>query len=530
MKGTFRQSMGWLHIWAGLVVGWVLFFVFLTGTAGYFDEEIDRWMEPERPLPEVAMPTEKLLGLARAHLESASSDAEYWTISFPGYRSSDLYIFWRDTPQPGGKTSGSGRVFLNPATAEPIAHRETGGGNLLYRMHWRLHYMPMRTAEWIVGVCTMFMLVAIITGIIVHRRIFKDFFTFRPHKGQRSWLDAHNVLSVLALPFHLMITWSGLIFLAYIYMAPVMWASYGVGEGEDSQKTFFNELYNRTDAPDPAGLTMPLVPLEPLLHASETRMGVGEVKSIRVYNPGDANARVVIRGGELNPSRALAEMTFDGTTGMLLHEAVPRSVPLVTFQTLLGLHEGLFAGPVLRWIYFLSGLMGTAMIGAGLILWTVKRRLKIGDGFGFRLVERLNIATIVGLPVAIAAYFWANRLIPLGIENRAAWEAHAMFIAWAVMSLHAFTRPAARGWVEQLWIAAGAFGLLPILNALTTDRHLGVTLPARAWELAGFDLTVLAFGAAFAVAARQVARHRRSDPTPGKKAQISARRKTEAAE
>ncbi|MFV0278307.1 MAG: PepSY domain-containing protein, partial [Parahaliea sp.] len=49
MKEGFRQSMAWLHTWSGLVVGWVLFFVFATGTAGYFTYEITRWMEPERP-------------------------------------------------------------------------------------------------------------------------------------------------------------------------------------------------------------------------------------------------------------------------------------------------------------------------------------------------------------------------------------------------------------------------------------------------------------------------------------------------
>ena len=40
MKGGLRQSMAWLHTWTGLPVGWVLFFVFLTGTLGYFDSEI----------------------------------------------------------------------------------------------------------------------------------------------------------------------------------------------------------------------------------------------------------------------------------------------------------------------------------------------------------------------------------------------------------------------------------------------------------------------------------------------------------
>ena len=50
MKEGFRQSMAWLHTWTGLVVGWVLFFVFLTGTAGYVQIELTRWMQPEKAL------------------------------------------------------------------------------------------------------------------------------------------------------------------------------------------------------------------------------------------------------------------------------------------------------------------------------------------------------------------------------------------------------------------------------------------------------------------------------------------------
>src|SRR3546814_3592298 len=64
----------------------------------------------------------------------------------------------------------------------------------------------------------MFMLVAIVSGVITHKKIFVDFFTFRWGKGQRSWLDAHNALSVFGLPFHLMITYTGLVTLMALYM------------------------------------------------------------------------------------------------------------------------------------------------------------------------------------------------------------------------------------------------------------------------------------------------------------------------
>ncbi|MDH1291420.1 PepSY domain-containing protein [Comamonas terrigena] len=42
-----------MHTWTGLTVDWVLFFVFVTGTAGYFQLQITRWMQPERTVPHV---------------------------------------------------------------------------------------------------------------------------------------------------------------------------------------------------------------------------------------------------------------------------------------------------------------------------------------------------------------------------------------------------------------------------------------------------------------------------------------------
>lgn len=41
-----RSSMGWLHTWAGVVLGSLLLTVFWSGSLVVFDREIDRWMQP----------------------------------------------------------------------------------------------------------------------------------------------------------------------------------------------------------------------------------------------------------------------------------------------------------------------------------------------------------------------------------------------------------------------------------------------------------------------------------------------------
>jgi len=509
MKVAFRQSMAWLHTWCGVLVGWALFFIFLTGTAGYFDTEIDRWMQPERPLVAEAMSTADAVASAVRRLQQTSPEAARWLILPPsGRENPQLRIVWNAYPKKRGERAASGGEYLDAVTREPVTYRRTGGGQLLYRMHYRLHYMSRGPAAWIVGVCTMFMLVAIVTGVIVHRKIFRDFFTFRPGIGQRSWLDAHNMLAVLALPFHAMITYTGLVFIMYLYMAPLIAATYGMSEQE--RKSYVDVMFSSTPgaATVRAGVATPLPALAPLLSEAERQWG--PIRSVTIRHPGDRNVQVFIEAGEQTLSRSVGELRFDIKNGVRLLFDDDRSMAKTTVDALLGLHEGLFAGPLLRWLYFVSGLMGTAMIGAGLVLWTVKRRERLArddkPSFGLGLVEQLNIGTIVGLPVAIAAYFWANRLIPSHFAERAAWEANTLFIVWALLLLHPIVRPVRRAWIEQLGLAAAAYALLPALNAITTDRHLGASVPAGQWDLAGFDLVMLAFGTIFAVVAWRLMR------------------------
>ena len=524
MKEGFRQCMAWLHTWAGLVAGWVLFFVFVTGAAGYFYAEIDRWMRPELPLaPGRAAAPAAAVAWAQAHLQANAPQAETWTIALPGERTQpQLTVFARQARQPDGAAGRLHRAVLDPRSGQAVpeaAVRATGGGRLLYRMHYLLHYVPRDAGIWAVGVCTMLMLVAIVSGVVTHKKIFADFFTFRRGKGQRSWLDAHNVVSVMALPFFLMITYSGLAFFMAQYMPAGVQAVYGAGP--EGRERLSAELSPASQGA-PAGRAAALVPLSGIVHEAQARWAGLHVAGLTVRHPGDAAAVVTVWAErEGSPSIGLDTLRFDGATGEPLPDDASGGARR-TLNALLSLHEGRFAGPALRWLYFFASLLGCAMIATGLVLWTAKRkvkqdkRLKAGQSvaFGYRLVDCLNIATVAGLCTAVAVYFWANRLIPADFAGRREWEAHAMFIAWGALLVHAAMRPARRAWVEQLWLAALAFGLLPLVNALTTQRHLGVTVPAGDWVLAGFDLTMLALGLVFAYVVHKL--HRRLTVKPAR--------------
>lgn len=42
-----RRSQSVLHTWSGLLLGWILFGVFLAGTVSFWRDEISRWTRPE---------------------------------------------------------------------------------------------------------------------------------------------------------------------------------------------------------------------------------------------------------------------------------------------------------------------------------------------------------------------------------------------------------------------------------------------------------------------------------------------------
>lgn len=173
------------------------------------------------------------------------------------------------------------------------------------------------------------------------------------------------------------------------------------------------------------------------------------------------------------------------------------------------MHMGQFANPVERWLYFVFGLAGSGMIATGLVLWLSKRQLKHArearPPFGLQVVATLNLAGIAGLITAVAAYFCANRLLPLVLTERSDWEVRVFFLVWLGSLLHAALRPTRQGWVEQLSVATVLYLSLPLLGMLTTSRGLTHAIAANDWAMAGVDLSLLGCAGTLGWLARKLA-------------------------
>ncbi|MDR5816690.1 PepSY-associated TM helix domain-containing protein [Caballeronia sp. LZ033] len=498
-----------LHTWAGLLAGWILYAMFLTGTVSYFKDETSQWMRPEQPhqraLPDPAQVAQRVT----TTLGSIAAGSPQWSFGLPDERTSVIDSFWRAPPKANGRRAFEEASF-DPATGERSSARKTLGGEFFYRFHFQFYYVPVLWGRWLAGLCAMFMLVAIVSGVITHKKIFTDFFTFRWGKGQRSWLDAHNALSVFGLPFHAMITYTGLVTLMAMYMP---WGAQTAFKTPAERQEMMSQLSAFIQPGKPSGQKAALAPVDAMVREAEARWGRDKVGRVTITNPGDSTARVAVSRGEAQRvSMSPQYLLFDGVSGKLIDVKDHVGGAAETRGVLYALHLGRFSDLQLRWLYFIVSLAGTAMVGTGLVMWTVKRRQKLPDParpyFGFRLVERFNIASIAGLSVAMTSFLWGNRLLPVGIAARDEAEINVFFTVWAATLLYAMMRPAKRAWIELLWLAAAMLALLPVLNALTTDRPLWRSIAQGDWVFAGFDLMMLAFALLHAALARRVTHHR----------------------
>lgn len=532
MKETFFRTLSWLHTWAGLLVCWVLLLIFFAGSLSYFRHEISLWAEPElhRGTFQDYQANQLISQLDKGqhYIESHSpAETQRWLINFPTQRSPMLSFAWQLPPEKGQRR---GKIEQHTALADGSGVitdvRDSRGGDFFYRLHFDLHYMPAITARYIVGVCTMFMLIALISGIVIHKRIFKDLFSFRQNKGARSWLDAHNVSSVIALPYHLMITYTGLITLMLIYIPWTVSTAYP----EDNQ-AFLKELNPARQTEKASGIYAEQVRLSQLLPQVQAEWGNAPIKQVIVSYPQDKNSQVTFyqnTGKDVTDESTL--LVFNGVTGELKY-ASPHEVSgtVATYDTMMSLHTARFAAPLLRILFFFCGLLGCAMVATGTLMWAIRLRQKqqktIDKGEkpsrGLRLVEGLNFMFILGLPLGAAAFFYANRILPADFATRSAWEVHSFFIALGAMGVWAFFGRSRRDWQIALVLIGTLYCALPILNALTSPSHFIDNIQSQQWALVGFDVLAVLIGVVMLFASTKLSVVAKTLQKPNRKNTIS---------
>lgn len=544
MFANFRQAMTWMHTWFGLALGFVLMVVFFFGSLSVFDREIDRWAIPETRFEPQPMPSfdQMLLPI----LDALEPDEQDYAANMPLLHDTAqgpmtprtelpadeywAYTTHRDpvlimgagfrVPQPKDPTGHNhihGDVTIDPRSGAVLRDDQLKiGSRFFYPLHYSLNWHWKNIGYWIVGLAAMIMMAALVSGVIIHRKVFREFFTFRPQKQtQRSTLDLHNMTGVVALPFHFFFAFTGLvIFAAWLYLP--------MGD------TLLKPLHDRaaieeakqTGLPhERSGIPAPLASVDAMVVEAKRRWAArdmpGEVGFLTMHHLRDSNGYVSIyRAGSDRVALVGEGIHFKASTGELLREDPPLGVVENINEFLTGLHLQHFEHWLLRWLYVLGGLLGCACIATGFVFFVEKRKkqhAKSGSQ-GSRIVDALGTTVITGMLIATMAMLVGNRLLPAELAGKGDWEKLVFWGAWLLALAHALWRscPVASGkispaWREQCWLVAGLAVAAVALNWITTGDHLGRTLFAY-WPVAGVDLSLIASAVASIFVARELSR------------------------
>ncbi len=97
---------------------------------------------------------------------------------------------------------------------------QTGLAELVNELHYSLG-LPV-AGIYVMGIVSLLYGMALLSGLVIHLpKLLGDLFALRPGRNLKQlWQDAHNVIGVLSLPFHLMFAVTGaLLCLVFVQMA-----------------------------------------------------------------------------------------------------------------------------------------------------------------------------------------------------------------------------------------------------------------------------------------------------------------------
>lgn len=530
MRESFRQAMAFLHTWLGLVLGFVLMATFFFGSLAVFDREIDQWSVPETRMQRATFPSIDrvvlpLVAQVRPSADSLDQAARQVVGPLPpvnllkptafgvysGHREPLLHIYVEfqlpNVPRDAGvdHVYASGQDLIVPRNGWHLLggmeSRLNLGSGFFFPMHFMLQASWLNIGLWIVGLAALVMMAALVSGVIVHRRLFREFFTFRSNKSQqRAILDLHNMTGVLALPFMFFMTLSGLLIYAQFYLPSNAALMGPLVEAQEQT------IAARIPLPgDPAGTPGALASVDAMVEAAKVRWfeegSAGQVASVAIFHLGDSASYVSI--GRDSSDRVLSAeyLHFRASTGELLYEDPPPAAAESVNQFLYGLHYIQFRHWILRWLYFVGGLVGCACIATGFLFFVEKRKkehVALGSQ-GVRVVDALAVASVIGMPLAAVAMLLANRVLPVEWPHYNVLQMAVFWFVWLAALIHAGarSRPVALGGVSPAWaeqaFAVAVFGVAAaVANWITTGDNLLKTISAGYWPVAGVDLALLA--------------------------------------
>lgn len=489
-----------LHGWSGTALAILLYVVMLTGTVVVFDNEIRTWSAGE------ASVTTSLRPDAVAHAQQAIRDVD------PGLLEEVIISERRDgsvalrlhghVPDPAGEAEVDALLTLGAdgqVIDETISRtgRPVSEADAYSRFLVDLHVQLLVPAPWglfLTGIVGFAMLVAAVSGVLIHKHVLRDIFvTTRPGGRVVSLRDRHTLAGLWGLPFAVLLAFTGafLSFAISLGLPVVAMVAFG-GDRDLALQTVIGSPRAVDERPaDSADLSRLVLEANDLAGAPTV--------TLLIQDYGRADAVVRTFHGQARGTLTGKQFEWNGATGALIGaKELVGSAPSVgstTVALMAPLHFGNFAGLASKVVWAALGAAMAFSIVTGVQLWLRRRE----ENAAWRRCHALLIAVAWGLPLAMVAgglAFFAT----FGTGMASAWVTGTFLSACALLCLTpaAPIDPNALGRVLRTGLAAGLV-LLPVARLILVGPNWGDALAQGLPEVVAGDMICLIGATALAV-------------------------------
>ncbi len=510
-----------VHTWTGLLSGLALFIAFYAGALTVFKEPLARWSSA--PVAETLVPLSNAQALIIQTLRSNPEAARSFNVHLQDAEQVLARMSWRvRDPDGDGRDKSSTRHYVASLDAQGVAQVKESRPSQLASFIDGLHRVVGLPVDndpnrWIMGVIAALYTLALVSGVIVLLpSLVKDFFALRVGKNlKRMWLDAHNVVGIVSLPFHLVMALTAVVFAFHdgIYFLQKKMPYNGNPAAVSREGRMMAEA---ASSRDPARM---LTPLELVACARSLSSGfepsmmeyqqvTGPRAVVRVWGKDAAAVSPRARGGFV----ALDPYSCKVTRSDFLPGR--QDVPNLFVSSFFALHMAAFGGTAVQWMYFLLGLAGAWLFYSGNLLWIESRRRKAprqgnqipSQRLDARLMAALTVGVCLGCVCGVSLTIVASKWLYGHTTNVSAWHTALYYGAFFASIAWAFLRGAAQASMHLLWLAAALTLAIPMTTLLAWSRpDLGLWAHTSIASL-GVDATALVGSAIFAWMARATGR------------------------
>lgn len=327
----------------------------------------------------------------------------------------------------------------------------------------------------------------------------KDYFAIRAGKNKkRFWLDAHNVVGITSLPFHILIC---VTVIAFAFHDVIYDAIGGLVSRDQLLST----------RPAAVKVIEPVEPLnvEKIFANIQQQAPDYQISSISFNNldkPEKASARVnlyspdqMLRGDRFDVMMFNPYQTQPYKTNNLNTHANPMDQVV---RSMFSLHFGNYGGDFTRWLYFIFGIAGAFLFYSGNILWIESRikRQKNPENLppkqreDVRFIANLTIGACLGcvlaVVVAMAIGRWSS-LANLALQSMNHILVYGYYLVFLLSVAYCFVVGAAKALPQLLFCIAIILVLLAPISLVLS------IISATTMSLWWIDLIAMVFALTF---------------------------------